>query len=69
VTCRKCVDNCPIIIEGRNLPARQAVLSMLGFDIILGMDWLSRYNASIDSRKKEVTFRLPDNDEFKFCGS
>jgi hypothetical protein len=33
------------------------------------MDWLSKYDASIDCRKKEVTFRLPDNDEFKFCGS
>ncbi|XP_062176061.1 uncharacterized protein LOC133881117 [Alnus glutinosa] len=69
VTCRKCVDNCPIIIEGRKLPARLAVFSMLGFDVILGMDWLSRYDASIDCHKKEVTFRLPDNDEFKFCGS
>jgi len=69
VTCRKCVDNCPIIIEGRKLPARLAVFSMLGFDVILGMDWLSKYDASIDCRKKEVTFRLPDNDEFKFCGS
>lgn len=69
VTCRKCVDSCLIIIEGRKFPARQAVFSMLGFDVILGMDWLSRYNASIDSCKKELTFRLPDNDEFKFCGS
>jgi hypothetical protein len=42
---------------------------MLRFDVILGMDWLPRYNASIDCRKKEVTFRLPNNDEFKFCGS
>jgi len=69
MTCRKCVDNCPIIIEGRKLPARLAVFNMLGFDVILGMDWLLRYDASIDCRKKEVTFRLPNNDEFKFCGS
>jgi hypothetical protein len=29
---------------------------MLGFDIILGMDWLSKYYASIDTRKREIVF-------------
>jgi hypothetical protein len=42
---------------------------MLGFDIILGMDWLSKYGANIDCHKKEVTFRLHGIEEFKFCGS
>jgi hypothetical protein len=69
VTCKKCVDNCQIIIEVRKLPARLAVFSMLGFDVILGMDWLSKYDANIDCRRKEVTFRLPNMGEIKFCGS
>jgi hypothetical protein len=38
VTCRKCVDNCLIIIEGRKLPAKIVVFSMLGFDVIL--EWI-----------------------------
>jgi hypothetical protein len=42
---------------------------MLGFDIILGMDWLSKYYANIDCRKKEVFFRSPSDVEFKLCGS
>jgi hypothetical protein len=42
---------------------------MLGFDIILGMDWLSKNYANIDCRKKEVIFRSPSEEEFKFCGS
>jgi hypothetical protein len=42
---------------------------MLGFNIILGMDWLSKYYANIDCRKKEVIFRSPSKEEFKFCGS
>jgi hypothetical protein len=42
---------------------------MLGFDIILGMDWLSKYYANIDCRKKEVIFCSPSEEEFKFCGS
>lgn len=35
ITCRKCVDNCPIVIKGKTLPARLAIFSMLGFDVIL----------------------------------
>jgi hypothetical protein len=42
---------------------------MLGFDIILGMDWLSKYYANIDCRREEVIFHSPSDVEFKFCGS
>jgi hypothetical protein len=69
VTCSKYVDNCPIVIGDKSLPARLTVFSMMGFDVILGMDWLSSYGASIDCRKKEVTFRPSDGIEFRFCGT
>lgn len=69
VTCRKCVDNCHIVIEGKNLPTKFAVFRMLGFDVILRMDCLSKYEDNIDCRKKEVTFRLNGIKEFKFYGS
>jgi hypothetical protein len=69
ITCRKGVNNCPIGIEGRILPAKLAVFGMLGFDVILGMDWLAKYDASINCRRKEVTFRPHGIDEFTFCGS
>jgi hypothetical protein len=63
------VDKCPIVIEGRILPAKLEVLSMLGFDVILGMDWLSKYKANIDCHRKEVVFRPHGMEEFKFQGS
>jgi hypothetical protein len=69
VTCRKCVDNCLIVIEGKTLRAKLAVFSMMGFDVILGMDWLSKYGANIDCGKKEVIFRLHGIEELKFYGS
>jgi hypothetical protein len=69
VNCRKYVEDCPIIIGGKTLPTKLAVFEMLGFDVILGMDWLSKYRASIDCRVKEVIFRPLDVEEFKFCGS
>jgi hypothetical protein len=69
VTCRKFIKNCPIIIGDRVLLENLAVFQMLGFDIILGMDWLSKYYANIDCRKKEVIFRSSSEEEFKFYGS
>jgi len=46
VTCRKCVENCPIIIEGKTLPEKLVVFSMLGFYVI----------QEIDCHEKEVIF-------------
>jgi hypothetical protein len=69
VTCKKYVGNCPIVIKGRVLPAKLAVFSMMGFNVILGMDWLSKYNANMDYRRKEITFRPCGMKEFTYCES
>lgn len=69
LTCRKCVESCPIFIKGRTLSTKLAVFGMHGVEIILWMDWLSNYGASIDCWKKEVVFRPHGYEEFKFCGS
>jgi len=69
VTCKMYVGNCPIVIEGRVLPAKLAVFGMMGFDVILGMDWLSKYDANMNFRRKEITFRLYGIKEFTYCGS
>jgi hypothetical protein len=63
------VDNCPIVIEGKTLPAKLAVFGMMGFNVILGKNWLSKYGVNRDCRKKELAFRLQGIEEFKFCGS
>jgi hypothetical protein len=69
LTCRKVVENCPIVIGGRTLPANLVVFDMLGYDVILGMDWLSNHCASIDCRRKEISFRPSGAEEVKYCGS
>ena len=43
-------------------------LSFKEFDVILGMDWLSRYQAIVDCRMKRVTLRTPNEDEVNFIG-
>ena len=43
-------------------------LSFRDFDVILGMDWLSRHQAIADCRMKRVTLRTPNDYEVIFIG-
>jgi hypothetical protein len=54
--CSKVVVNCSIIIGGRTLLANLVVFEMVGYDVILGMDWLSKHHAHINFQRKEITF-------------
>ena len=38
------------------------------FDVILGMDWLSRHQAIVNCRMKRVTLRTPNENEVTFIG-
>ena len=49
--------SCPVLVKGRELPADLVLLDVIGFDVILGMDWLAQYYATVDYRAKEVIFR------------
>ena len=60
---------CPVLVEVRELYADLVVLDMPDYEVILGMDWLSKYHTSIDCVKKVVTFRPPDEEEFLFVGT
>jgi len=44
------------------------VLDTSGYDVILGMTWLSKYHATIDCRNKKVIFNIPRQPEFQFIG-
>ena len=58
----------PVLVEGKELPAYLVLLDVIGFDVILGMDWLAQYYATVDCRTKEVIFRIPYENEFRFRG-
>ncbi|MQM05792.1 hypothetical protein Taro_038608, partial [Colocasia esculenta] len=38
--------------------------SMKDYDAILGLDWIEEHYALVDCRGKEITFRIPRDDEF-----
>ncbi|XP_057948763.1 uncharacterized protein LOC131144249 [Malania oleifera] len=69
VLCRKVLRDYSVDIQGRMLLVDLVVFDMLGFDVILRMDWLAFNYVSIDCYKKEVVFRPPGEQEYKFVGS
>ena len=56
--------SCSMLVEGKELPTDLVLLDVIGFDVILLMDWLAQYYATVDFRAKEVIFRIPDENEF-----
>ena len=56
----------PIIIREYEFLGDLIELSFREFDVILGMDWLSRHQAIVDCRMKRVTLRTSNEDEVTF---
>ena len=52
--------DCPISVSGIEMPADLILLDMQDFDIIMGMDWLARWDAMIDCKRKRIQFNLPE---------
>nr|CAD1821588.1 unnamed protein product [Ananas comosus var. bracteatus] len=60
---------CPVQVGDWIMSANLLVLRQLkGFDLILGMDWLLKYYATIDCESKVLTFREPGQEEFTYRG-
>ena len=56
----------PIIIREYEFLGDLIELSFREFDVILGIDWLSRHQVVIDYRMKRVTLRTPSGEEVTF---
>ena len=48
------VPGSKLVIQNKDFPAYLIVLGIHDFDIVLGMDWLSKNRATLDCYKKEV---------------
>jgi hypothetical protein len=53
-------------IKGVDFVANLIVLESKGIDVILGMDWLSKYKILIDCTKKYVKLTTSDEKEMEF---
>ena len=66
VIVNKVYRDCPIRIREYKFLGDLIELSFREFDVILGMDWLSRHQEIVDCRMKRVTLRTPNEDEVTF---
>lgn len=48
--------HCPIYVKGVLFEATLIPFKLVAFDLILGMDWLSRHDAHVGCMSKIVTF-------------
>ena len=55
--------NCPIFIQVREFLADLITLPFQEFDLILGMDWLTKHRAIVDCGQKIVVLRCFDQSE------
>ena len=60
--------DCSIRIREYKFPGDLIKLSLREFDVILGMDWLSRHQVVVDYRMKRVTLRTLSGEEVTFIG-
>ena len=64
----KVVRDSRVLIGGQEFPVDLVALDMRDFDVVLGMDWLSRHRATVNCYKKEVKLHRPGKLEVKFSG-
>ena len=60
--CKECV----LILEDQELTTDLIVLSMKEFDVILGIDWLTRFHTIMNCVSKMITFFIPETQSFIF---
>ena len=60
--------NYPIVIQEREFLADLITLPFREFDLILGMDWLTKHRSIVDYRQKTVVLRCSDKSEVNIQG-
>ncbi|XP_062075127.1 uncharacterized protein LOC133779150 [Humulus lupulus] len=59
----------PVWVEGRELTVDLLILDLHEYDVILGMDWLSKYGAIVNYKKRRVVFKAIGEVSFTFQGA
>ncbi|KAM1521892.1 hypothetical protein ACFX10_012067 [Malus domestica] len=60
--------SCLVVVEGEMMEANLVPFHLAEFDVILGMDWLSRHRAYVACWEKSVTFNRPGRPSITFQG-
>ena len=62
-----CLISMRVVWKCGELDAGLVPFDVIDFEVILGMDQLTRYYATLDCREKAVIFRLPNDEESDLC--
>ncbi|KAJ9180944.1 hypothetical protein P3X46_009128, partial [Hevea brasiliensis] len=63
VVVNKVYKGCPLRIQGYEFSADLIELPFHEFDVILGMDWLSRHQAIVDCKLKRISLKTSEGNE------
>ena len=55
--------NCPIVIQAREFLVDLINLPFREFDLIMGMDWLSKHRTMVDCGQKTIVLRCSNQSE------
>jgi hypothetical protein len=66
VVASKYVPDCSIQVGSKELKADLIVMTIEDYDLILGMDWLSKHGARVDCKSKLVQFVRPRRNVLEF---
>lgn len=64
----KVCRRCPLKIQGCEFLAKLMALTLHEFDVIFGMDWLSKHKVMIDCKRKRISLRTLDGKEVIVIG-
>ena len=68
VNVNKVYKNCPIVINDKEFPVDLIALPFREFDLILGMDCLSKHRVIVDYDKRSVVLKCSDQTEVTVYG-
>jgi len=60
------VRNCSIAIHDKIFPVDLVLLEIQGYDMILGMEWLSKHKATIDCERKLLALVIPKGEKLMY---
>jgi hypothetical protein len=63
-----CVD-VPVDIHGVSFRANLIILGTKGLDVVLGMDWMSKYQGHIDYARKSITVTNSDGIQIAYIAT
>ena len=58
----------PVVVSEREMSVDLVILDLIDYDVIVGMDFLPKYGATIDRKAKVVSFQPPGEEQFTFSG-